>query len=94
MIIRVVVSANTMCGIVLCDVAKMLTHAFTKCSLSVANVLFVANSASNTINDIIGLTVAVAYSVILSAYYRTGDGASLIKFDAVSAGCFGASLAC
>ena len=42
MVICIVVSTNTACGVVLCDVAKMLTHAFTKGSLGVANVLFIA----------------------------------------------------
>ena len=77
----------------LCDVAKVLTYAFTKCSLGVAKILFVADGASDTMNDIVGLAVAVAYSVILSACDRTGDGASPVQFDAVPAGCFGASLA-
>ena len=79
MIICVVVSADTMCRIVLCDVAKMLTHAFTKCLLGMANIFFVADGASDAINDIIGLAVAVAYSVILSACDRTGNGTSLIE---------------
>ena len=88
-----VVSANSVCRIVLCDVAKVLTYAFTRCSLGVAKILFVADCASDTINDIVGLAVTVAYSVILSACDRTGDGASPVQFDAVPAGCFGASLA-
>ena len=88
MIICVVVSADTVCRVVLCDVAKMLTHAFTKCSLGVANVLFVANCASDTINDIIGLAVEVPYSVILSACDRTDDRTSPIEFYAVPTGCF------
>ena len=94
MIICVVVSADTMCRVVLCDIAKVLTHPFTKCALGVANVLFVADCASDAINDIIGLAIAVPYSIILSACNRTDDGTSLIEFDAVPAGCFGASLAC
>ena len=94
MIICVVVSADTMCRVVLCDIAKVLTHAFTKCSLGVANVLFVADCASDAINDIIGLAVAVSYSVILSACNRTDNRTSPVEFDAVHAGCFGASLAC
>ena len=73
MIICVVLSADTVCRVVLCDVAKVLTHAFTKCSLGVANIMFVADCASNAINDVIGLAVAVAYSVILSACDRTDD---------------------
>ena len=60
MIICVVVSADTMCGVVLCDIAKRLTHAFTKRSLGVANMLFVADGASDAINDVIGLAVTVA----------------------------------
>ena len=59
MIICIVVSADTVCRVVLCDIAKVLTHAFTKCSLGVANVLFVADCASEAINDIIGLAIAV-----------------------------------
>ena len=94
MIIRVVVSTDTVCGIVLCDISKMLTHAFTKCSLGVPNVLFVADCASDAINDIIGLAVAGAYSVILHACDRTGNGTSLIEFNAVSAGYSGASFVC
>ena len=86
MIICVVVSADTMCGVVLCDIAKMLTQAFTKCFLGVANMLFVADGASDAINDVIGLAVTVAYSVILPACNRTDNGTSLIEFGAVPAG--------
>ena len=58
MVFCVIVSADTMCG-VMCDIAKMLTHPFTKCPLGVANVLFVADSASDTMYHVC-LAVAVS----------------------------------
>ena len=46
---HVALSDVTMRGVMLCDIAKMLTHPFTKCPLARTNVLFVADSANDTI---------------------------------------------
>ena len=85
MVFLVMMLADTLAGIMLCDISKMFAHAFTNWSLGVTNVLFKAYSAGNAVYDIVCFAVAMEDGVVFTSCYRTGDGAGVIVFHAVSA---------
>ena len=43
----------------LCDISEMFTHAFTKSSLGVTDVLFKTNNSSYAVYDVVGFAVAI-----------------------------------
>ena len=54
MLLHIKVSADTMCGVVLCDVPEMFTHPFTEGTLGMSSVLFKTHLTCNAINNVDG----------------------------------------
>ena len=71
----VIMSADTMTRVVLCDISEMFTHAFTKSSLGVTDVLFETNNAGYAVYDVVGFAVAIPNGIVFTPSYGTGDRA-------------------
>ena len=78
MLFLVILSANTITGIMLCDKSKMFTHAFTKSPLGVTDVLLEAYSAGYAVYDIVSFAVAMYDGVISLSRDRTCNGAGMV----------------
>ena len=73
MILLIKVSADTVGGVVLCDVPEVFTHPFTKCTFCVPYVLFKAHLARDAVNNIIGLATTTSDSVVFATSDRAPD---------------------
>ena len=85
MVFLVIVLADTMTGIMLCDISKVFTYAFPKSSLGVTNVLLETYYAGNALYDGVGFAVAMSDGVVFTSSNRTGNRACMVSFYAVSA---------
>ena len=85
MVLHIKVSADTMCGVMLCDVTEVFTHPFAECTLGMSDVLFEAHLTSNTINDIIGLATTTPNGVVFATSDRTFNATTFVQFYAVPA---------
>ena len=85
MLLHIEVSADTVCGVVLCDITEVFTHPFTKCAFGVSNVLFETHLACYAINDIVGFATATPDGVVVATCNWTLNGSTSVQFYAVPA---------
>ena len=85
MILHIKVSADTMCGVMLCDVPEVFTHPFTECTLGMSNVLFKTHLTCNAINDIVGLAATTANGVVVATCNWTFNVSNYVQFSAIPA---------
>ena len=85
MLLHVEVSADTVCGVVLSDVAKVFAHPFAQGAFSVSNILFETHLARNAINDVVGFAATTPDSVVVATSNWTLDGSTGVQFDTVPA---------
>ena len=85
-------SANTMGGVVLGNVAEVFTHPFTQCSFSMSNRLFKTYLTSDTIDNVVGFATTVPNGIVIATSNRTFDITRSVQFNAVSAAFFGAEI--
>ena len=62
-------SADTVSGVVLGDVAEVFTHPFTQSSFGVSNILFEAYLTCDTVDNVVGLATATSDGVVVATRY-------------------------
>ena len=92
MLLHIKVSADTMCGVMLCDVTEVFTHPFTKCSLRMSDVLFKTHLTCYAVNDIVGFATTTSDGVVFATCDLTINGSTSVQFCTVPAIGFSAGL--
>ena len=78
MVIRIIVSTDTICSVVLGDVPKVFTHTLCYGAHGVADVLLLADLASDAVYDIVGFAGAAPDGVVRPTCDGTGDPARYV----------------